>query len=142
MTYLKDTDELINEIKKSKDFESFMEANEKEMLNKPLNEYLNDLIEEKKISKSDVIRKSNLNRSYVYQILSGKKHPGRDKVIALSFGLSLKIDEIQFLLKLAGYRELYARDPRDALVIYAVENNYNIIDTNQLLYDTNLEVFE
>lgn len=139
---MKDTDELINEIKKSKDFESFMEANEKEMLNKPLNEYLNDLIEEKKISKSDVIRKSNLNRSYVYQILSGKKHPGRDKVIALSFGLSLKIDEIQFLLKLAGYRELYARDPRDALVIYAVENNYNIIDTNQLLYDTNLEVFE
>lgn len=142
MTSLKDTDELINEIKKSKDFESYMQANQQDMFNKSLSEYLNCLIEEKNTTKSNVIRKSNLNRSYVYQILSGKKHPGRDKVIALSYGLNLKINEIQFLLKLAGYRELYARDPRDALVIYAIENDYNIMDTNQLLYEKNFEVFE
>ncbi len=88
------------------------------------------------------MRRSNLNRAYVYQIFLGKKYPSRDKVIALSFGLGLDAEEMQTLLKQAGYRELYPRDPRDTLILFAINQNMNILTTNELLYDHNIEVLE
>jgi len=89
-----------------------------------------------------VVRRSNLNKAYVYQIFLGKKYPSRDKVIALAFGLGLDAEETQMLLKQAGYRELYPRDPRDTLLLYAISQKMTIIDTNELLYDHNIEVLE
>ena len=76
-----------------------------------------------------------MNKAYVYQIFSGKKYPSRDKVIALSFGLGLSAEEAQTLLKQAGYRELYTRDPRDALLLFALGKGMSILAANELLYD-------
>ena len=89
-----------------------------------------------------MVRRSNLNKAYVYQIFLGKKYPSRDKIIALAFGLELDEKEVQVLLKQAGYRELYPRDPRDALLLYAIGHHKGIIDANELLYDHNIEVLE
>ena len=37
------------------------------------------------------------------------------------------------MMKLSGNRELYARDPRDAVILYALKNHKTIMDTNELL---------
>ena len=63
-------------------------------------------------------------------------------MIALAFGLELNAEETQTLLKQAGYRELYPRDPRDALLLFAIGQRKDIIATNELLYDHNIEVLE
>ena len=63
-------------------------------------------------------------------------------MIALAFGLKLDEKEVQVLLKQAGYRELYPRDPRDALLLYAIGHHKAIIDANEILYDHNIEVLE
>lgn len=139
---MKSTDDLLNEIKKSQNILDYFAENREEMQLDSLPEYLDGWLKKKNLSKADVVRRSNLNKAYVYQIFLGKKYPSRDKVIALAFGLGLGADETQTLLKQAGYRELYPRDPRDALLLYAIDQNMSIIDANELLYDHNIEVLE
>ena len=104
--------------------------------------YLNEWLEKKSRTKADVVRGSNLTKAYVYQIFQGRKYPSRDKVIALAFGFGLDAEETQTLLQQAGYRKLYPRDPRDALLLFAIGHGNNIITTNELLYDHNIEVLE
>lgn len=139
---MKTTDELVNEIKSSSDILDYLEKNSGEMQVDSLPSYLKDWLKKKELTKADVVRRSNLNRAYVYQIFLGRKYPSRDKVIALAFGLGLDAEEAQTLLKQAGYRELYPRDPRDALLLYAFSQGQGILEANELLYDHNIEVLE
>lgn len=139
---MKTTDELHNEIRRSDDILDYLEKNKSEMNLNTLPEYLSEWLLKKSCSRADVVRRSNLNKAYVYQIFMGRKYPSRDKIIALSFGLRLNCEEAQTLLKQSGYRELYPRDPRDALLLFAIEHNMNIISANELLYDHNAEVLE
>ena len=139
---MKTTNELVNEIKETSDILDYLEKNNREMQVGSLPEYLNSWLEKKGRSKADVIRGSNLNRAYVYQIFLGLKYPSRDKIIALAFGLGLDADEVQYLLKQAGYRELYPRDPRDALLLYSFSQRKTILEANELLFDHNIEVLE
>ena len=89
-----------------------------------------------------VVRGSLLDRSYVYQIFSGAKIPSRDKLIALAFGMHLTDDETQKLLKLSGNRELYARDERDALILFALQRKMTVMDTNSLLFEHHFAVLD
>lgn len=139
---LKNTEELLNEIKESENILDYFSRNREDMQLNSFPEYLDDWLMKKKLTKAEVVRLSNLNRAYVYQIFLGKKYPSRDKVIALAFGLQLNANEAQTLLKQAGYRELYPRDPRDSLIFYAINQGKNIIETCELLYDHNIEVLE
>ena len=133
----KSTDELTHEIKNSTDVEDYLKKNEKQLLTQRLSEYLNMLLSEKEISRADVVRNSLLDRVYVYQIFSGKKTPSRDKLIALAFGLCLSDGETQKLLKLSGNRELYARDERDVLILFALQRKKTIFEVNELLFSHN-----
>lgn len=137
---LKTTDELNHEIKAVSDIEDFLKKNKKNMLAHSLPEYLNTLLKQKKISRADVVRSSLLDRAYVYQIFSGEKTPSRDKLIAIAFGLCLSDDETQKMLKLSGNRELYARDERDALILFALQRKKNIFEINEILADHNLTI--
>lgn len=139
---MKTTDELAHEISRSDNILDYFAENREEMQLGSLPEYLEQWLRVKSCSKADVVRRSNLNKAYVYQIFLGKKYPSRDKVIALAFGLELDTQETQTLLKQAGYRELYPRDPRDALLLYTVGHHQGIIEANELLYDHNIEVLE
>lgn len=139
---MKTTDELVNEIKASGNILDYLERNSGEMQLDSLPQYLKDWLRQKGMTRADVVRRSNLNRAYVYQIFLGRKYPSRDKVIALAFGLGLDAEEAQTLLKQAGYRELYPRDPRDALLLFAFSQGQSIIEANELLYDHNIEVLE
>ncbi len=133
----KSTDELTHEITNSTDVEDYLKKNKKHLLTQCLSEYLNMLLSEKELSRADVVRNSLLDRVYVYQIFSGKKTPSRDKLIALAFGLCLSDGETQKLLKLSGNRELYARDERDVLILFALQRKKTIFEGNEVLFSNN-----
>lgn len=137
---LKSTEELIHEIKSATDIDDYLTVNRDNMLTTPLSDYLNTLLRQKKIRKADVIRGSLLSRAYVYKIFAGEKIPSRDKLIALAFGLGLSDSETQKMLKLSGYRELYARNKRDALLLFALQKHKSILEVNELLYDHHLVI--
>ncbi len=137
---LKSTEELTHEIKAVTNIEDYLTKNRKSMIVTSLSEHLNLLLTKKKIRKADVIRHSQLGRAYVYKIFAGEKIPTRDKLIALAFGLGLSDLETQKMLKLSGNRELYARDERDALILFALQRNKTVFEINELLTDHNLAI--
>ena len=134
MKFDKITDELNHEIKDATNIEDYLEKNKNNMLTHSLSEHLNLLLSQKGITRADVVRGSQLDRAYMYQIFSGEKTPTRDKLIAIAFGMELSDKETQAMLKLSGNRELYARDERDALILFSLQRKKTIIETNDLLF--------
>ncbi len=136
----KSTDELMNEIKQTHEINKFLEKNDSEFVSEPLHDILNRLLKEKNIKKSEVVARSSLNRIYGYQIFSGKRIPSRDKLIALCFGFKFDLEETDKLLKTAGYSPLYARNKRDALIIFAINSNKSIFVVNELLFENGFDI--
>ena len=136
----KTTDQLLNEIKQTGEIDRFLEENMAEFADKPIHQYLNELIDNSGEPKADIIARSSLNRIYAYQILAGKRLPSRDKLLALSFGLKLSLDDTDRLLKYAGFSPLYARNKRDAVIISSLCNGESVFAVNEHLYDNGFKI--
>ena len=136
------TNELEHEIKTATNIEDYFTKNKPYMLAHNLSDYLNMMLTQKGVSRADVARDSLLHRTYTYQIFSGKKTASRDKLIAIAFGLHLSVEETQSMLKLSGNRILYAKDERDAILLFALNQHKPIMEANELLFDHNLDVLD
>ena len=79
--------------------------------------YLNKLIEDKGVKKSELFNEAMIERSYGYQILKGRRLPARNKVLSLALSLKLSLAETNRLLSLSDNGALYANGKRDAGVI-------------------------
>ena len=139
----KSTDELMNILKSKKTYEEFFEEEVGELCFSTVSEYLNLLVTEKKLKKSDIIQRANLDKNYAYQIFNGTKtNPSRDKIIMLAFGMSLNLNETRKLLRLSQLKDLYIRDPRDSVIIFCLNKGYNLMQANEFLNDYGLNCFE
>lgn len=141
----KTTGALLDEMKRSDDYESYRRENDRELQEGKMKvaRVLNAILAEKGLVKKDVIVRSCLMDKYAYQILSGKKdNPSRDKVLALCIAMEMSLDEIQRLLNITGYAQLYARDKRDNIIIYGIEKGLGVYNINLLLYDNSLDLLE
>lgn len=138
----KNTEELLHTLKNSPDLDTYFSQEENNLITTTLPDYLKALCEEKNISKAQCAKVSGLDRTYVYQIFSGAKHPTRDKLLALCFGFSLDLEETQNLLKSTSYPILYAKNKRDSAIIFALERKYTLIELNELLFEMELKLIE
>ena len=136
------TDDLEHEIKTVTDIEDYLIKNKTYMLSHNLSDHLNMLLVQKGVSIADVAHDSLLHRTYIYQIFSGKKTASRDKLIAIAFGMHLSAEETQTMLKLSGNRMLYARDKRDAILLFALNQHKPILEANELLFNHNFDVLD
>lgn len=130
------TQELLNELKQSSNVYEYLNENRDELYSMSLKEYLEQQLVENNITKAGVIARSGLNQIYAYQIFSGKKQPSRDKLLALAFGIGLELTAMQRLLRLAGLSELYARNRRDCILIFAANKRLDTVSCNELLYES------
>ncbi len=139
----KTTGELLELLKKSSNASSYIKDVSDDLIQQlPLGESLCALIETKKLEKGELIRLSGLDRGYVYDILSGKKRPSRDKVLALCFAMSLSVNETQQLLKSTGYAALYIRIERDSIILFGLQHALSLMEVNELLYEMNYGILE
>ena len=130
----KSTEELKDDLRQASGLEGFLVDNQKDFRQYTLAEYLNQLLEEKHLSKMDVVRASSLERIYAYHIFAGrKKNPSRNKVLSLALAMKLTPEETQYLLYYAGAKQLYVRNPRDSILWYALDHRLSVIDTNIML---------
>ena len=95
--------------------------------------YLKNVMNERGIKPNDLIVQMNMEKSYVYQILKGRRAPGREFLIHLSFLLKLNLDETQRLLKMANRQPLYPRLKKDAAVIYGITHKMDYEEYEELL---------
>ncbi|MBR4950464.1 MAG: XRE family transcriptional regulator [Clostridia bacterium] len=135
----KDTQRIVEELMLSDSFKSFYNENKDYFVSGNLANLLAELLEEKGLKKSAVIRKSELNEIYAYQIFSGVRVPERNKLLALAVGMGLNIDEVQRLLKCAGYSRLYVKLPFDSVVLYGICNGKSVVEINEILYEYGLD---
>ncbi len=95
--------------------------------------YIKDYLERNCISLSSLQKKSYIERSYFYQIVRGCKNPGRDKVVSIALAAGMTLPDTQIALQKAGGWSLCCIDPRDSVLIYAVNRSLSIAETNSLL---------
>lgn len=138
MASRKSTGELENELKKIKDSSALCRWMEENGINdknqKRFSNYFNQLCEAKGIRLAELTEKVALSRAYIYACADGTKTaPSKEAVIKLAIGLNANLEEINCLLKLSGNKELYARNEVDSIVIFGIENGYDVYAIDALI---------
>ena len=142
----KSTDELekilgsthINEVS------AYLKSNEESIISNEyaFHEYISKLIKLKNLRKQDVFLAADVSEKYGYKLLSGEKHTKqRDVILRLCYASELTLEETQKALKLYRMPELYAKIPRDAMIMIAFnERPGSIIDVNSFLKKNGMEI--
>ncbi len=125
------TDELMTRLLASASPEAYLASTPME--ERSLSQYLDDLLVQNRVTKSQAIRTSGLNPTFTYQIFAGTRRVGRDNAIKLAFGLRCNLTQTQRLLRLAGHSELYVKIPRDAVIAYCIQGGATLAQTDETL---------
>lgn len=143
---IKSTDELEKILGKThlNDINEYLENNENSIINSEyaFHDYMRELIKEKKLRQQDVFLAADIPEKYGYKLLSGEKHTRqRDVILRLCYAAELDLNETQKALKLYRMPELYAKIPRDALIMIAInERPGSIIDVNSFLNKNGMDI--
>lgn len=136
----KQTVELQYELEHIDDIEMFKKCNQLEFVATTLTDFLFQMLIKYNVERKDVIKRAELDNTYGYQIFDGRKSPKRNKIIQVSFGFPLTVEETQKALKFGGVNELYARKKRDAYLLFAIAKKMTIAEVNELLYNEGEEL--
>lgn len=98
-----------------------------------LTAYLNELLEQKSLTMSDVVHTSLLSKSYVYQVFSGERTPFRDTLLRIGIAMSCTVDEIQRLLTLGQMGILYPKVRRDVAILCCISQGLSLMETDEFL---------
>lgn len=126
------TEELLDELLEAPSIDGFLEGHE--CVSRTLASYLNELLEAKRLKRSQVVRMANLNETFGYQIFMGARNPSRDKVLQIAFAMALTLRETNRALEAAGVSSLYSKDRRDAIIIFCLDRGCSLQKVNEELY--------
>ena len=139
MKEIKTTGTLTNQLKEAKpsDLPAYFEENADSLASgeKPFVAYMRERFNEKKLRRQDVFLKADISEGYGYKLLSEEKHTvQRDVILRLCLAGEFSLLETQRSLKLYGMSELYAKIPRDAVLIVAINSRrYDVAEVDALL---------
>ena len=125
-----------------KDFTTYCKEN-KESVNEYENafiEYFKSLFKEKGITQQTVFLKAEIPERYGYKLLSGEKRTRqRDVILRICYAAEFSLKETQRALKKYRLPELYAKVPRDAMLMIAFNEGLGILEVNDLLKEKKME---
>lgn len=126
------TDELLNDIVSSHRVDSLFVK--KLDSDKDLGTFLSEKLGEKGLRKIDVIKKSQVNETFGYQIFSGSRRPSRNYILALCFAMGLEIHDMRLALCYGDAGDLYAKNRRDAIILFCAGHGYDLVRADEELY--------
>lgn len=127
------TELLLERLFKAPDLKTYMKDNAELLVISPFYLLITGLCKKIGVSKAYVIQKANIPRNYGYQIFKGIRNPSRDKVIQMAFGFGMDVENTQELLKAAREAPLYARLPRESVILRCLHEQRDIISTDSAL---------
>ncbi len=138
MDQKKTTDlEKILENVKTDQFEDFQKTYRSEMIESgdSFVVYFREVLQEKHLTQQTVFIRADVPERYGYKLLSGEKRTRqRDVILRLLYAADFTLDETQKFLRMYELPELYAKIPRDALLMIIFrEHTRNILEINELL---------
>lgn len=141
----KNTTELNNILGKThvRDFSRYCEENQDSMIGdaNSFQVYMRECFHEKGLTQQRVFLLADIPERYGYKIMSGEKHTQqRDVILRICYAAELSLDETQRALEKYGLPILYAKVPRDALIMILFQNHPgSIIDVNTILKEHGME---
>lgn len=125
------------------DFEVYCNNNSDSMLtgDRDFSDYMKNIFKEKNMTMQIVFLKADIPERYGYKLLSGEKHTRqRDVILRICYAAEMSLEQTQRALKKYGLPELYAKNPRDALLMIIFnERPGSIIEVNALLKEYGME---
>lgn len=123
-------------------FEHYCKTNHESMITdeNDFYRYVKKLFKVKGISQQTVFLKADIPERYGYKLLSGEKRTKqRDVILRICYAAGFSLSETQRALKKYEMPELYAKIPRDAMLMIAFnERPGSILDVNTILKDNGL----
>ncbi len=144
--YKKDTKELEKLLEKThpEEISEFLRENGDETLSddRPFMKYMSEMLKKKDIQKQDVFLQADISMGYGYKLLSEEKVTRqRDVILRICYAAQFTVAETQHALELCKMNRLYARDPRDALIMACFNQRPgSIITVNELLRKNKMEL--
>ena len=135
----KKTSELKNILNNSslKDYDNYLKNNQEDKVEpgESFTVYFKELLQKKNLTQLKVFLRADIPERYGYKILSGEKRTRqRDIILRLCYAADFTLDETQRFLKMYELPTLYAKIPRDALLMLIFnEHSKNILEINELL---------
>lgn len=127
------TEDLLEKLLIADDPASFLGKND--IGQRDLPGMLADLLDSKGLRRVDVVHAAQLNETFGYQIFKGQRKPSRNKVLQLALAMGLDLRETDRLLQAASVSTLYCKDRRDAIIIYCIDHDATLAETNECLYE-------
>lgn len=119
------------------DFEKYCAENKESVSDNPeaFYIYVKNLLAEKGLTQQGVFLQADIPERYGYKLLSGEKRTRqRDVILRICYAAEFTLVETQRALRKYEMPELYAKIPRDALLMIALnERPGSILDVNELL---------
>jgi hypothetical protein len=135
-----DTGELMGKLLRTANIKRFLEKNVHSMEIIPFHEYIRQKCNERGAVPEQVIKRSNIERTYGHQLFRGLRAPSRDKVIQLAFGFGFGVEETQELLTAARKALLYPKIKRDAAILFCIKRGMDVIEAQSILEDLGISL--
>ena len=138
----KSTADLGAELNGISDLQKYLHDNQEELLVPEPLSYLLQLAQKKDISRAQLIRDAQLERTFGYHLLDGSKTLTRNKALALVFAARLTPEEANTFLKYAQLPQLYPRNRRDNVILFCLQKQQSLQETNCTLDDFQMECIQ
>ena len=129
----RNTDDLKQELMSAPDLTQFIKENERYFIEKDMAGYLQEIFQQKNISKSSLAKRANISEVYLHQVFAGQRNLSRNKLLCVCIGLSATLDETQNLLQKGGHAQLYAKSKWDAVIMYGLLHRMELYAINERL---------
>jgi len=136
------TETMLSKLKEAHEIKDFIEENTGAFYNSTIRDHFDMLFKKYNVIKKEVIRRSNIERGYAYQILRGVKEAKRDKYIRLAIGIGLNLEDTQHLLTVTRHGILYPKILRDAVIIFSIDNRLDVLQLELLLEEQQVDPLE
>ncbi len=134
-----ETADILEKLKNRKSLTEILDENKAMFSNMSIGEYISAEITRKNFTKAKIIKASGINKRFFFDILSGKKSPNRRYIIRIFLALQLDFNDVQWYLRATDYPQLYARNKRDAVIIYCINKKLSVDACNKMLNNIGLE---
>ena len=103
-----------------------------------LGAWLRDRIDASNERRAAVVRRSELDPTFAYQIIAGQRRGSRDKLLLLARGMRLGIDETNELLERGGVSALRPYARRDIVIAFCIKHGMDVARCDAMLLSTGL----
>ena len=123
----------LGQIKNTEEFIEFLKRNEDKMKKESFGDCVLRLCEKYEMTASSLQPQIAVSKSQFYSILNGTRHPSKESVIKIAFGLQATRKELNELLRIVGYHALEPQNKEDAIIIFGLEQKKEVGKVDELL---------